>query len=151
MQPNRLKSRRFHRKAFTLIEVMLVLVILIVLAGMGVTMIQSSRETARKNEATIYVNSMKTPLELFQLEHGRFPSTSEGLDALISPPPSPDIDHSKGTWPYVSASAVKTDPWGQPYQYMSPGQRNPDGPRGYDLWSLGPDGAPDTGDEIGNW
>ena len=141
--------RRSPREAFTLIEVMLVLLILMVLAGIAVSSLRSMRETARKKEAGIFVNAMSTPLDLFEQDHGRYPSTAEGLNALISPPS--EVDESKGTWPYVSPKAVKPDPWGSQYQYMYPGQRNPEGARGYDLWSLGPDGIDGNADDIGNW
>ena len=146
MQPDRSKYRRFHREALTLIEVMIVLVILIILSTMGVYGVQAALSQAKKREATIFVNSMKGPLEQYWLDHGDFPSTADGLQALVSAPAGVDI--TKGEWPYVSSNAVKPDPWGQLYQYMCPGQRNP---TSYDLWSLGPDKTPDTGDEIGNW
>jgi len=143
MQSNRSKNRRLHREAFTLIEVMLVLFILMVLASIGVGAVLSYQRQAQKNEASIYVKSLDTPLELYALHHGRFPST---LDALVSN--TEGADDSKGSWPYIKGTAVKMDPWGNPYQYLYPGQRNP---TGYDLWSLGPDGISDSGDEIGNW
>ncbi|MCL2305859.1 MAG: type II secretion system major pseudopilin GspG [Planctomycetaceae bacterium] len=142
--PSQYRSPR--RAAFTLVEVMLVIVILTVLAGIAVVGVQQTMARAGKGEATIFVKSMKTPLEQFFMDHKRYPTTAEGLDALLNPPP--DVDESKGVWPYIDPSAVKADPWGMPYQYAYPGQRNPNS---YDLWSLGPDRAPDTGDEIGNW
>ncbi len=139
-------NRRLRREAFTLIEVMIVLFILMVLSGIGVVAVQQTMTQAKKREASIFVNSLKTPLERYFLDNGHFPTTAQGLDALINAPD--DADTSKGDWPYIDQNAVKLDPWGQPYQYQYPGQRNQSG---YDLWSFGPDGAPDTGDEIGNW
>ena len=92
------------------------------------------------------MNSLKAPLGVYFHDHGHYPTTSEGLDALLYP--MDDVDPSKGKWPYIDRSAVKFDPWGNPYQYKCPGQRNP---TGYDLWSHGPDMKPNTADDIGNW
>jgi len=90
------------------------------------------------------VNSMKYTLDMYRLIHRRYPQT---IKELITP--SGDINPTKRKWPYGDLTHAKLiDPWGMPYQYMSPGQHNP---RTYDLWSHGPDGMPDTGDEIGNW
>ena len=146
MQSRRSQSHRSHRKAFTLLEVMLVIVILMVLAGIGVSAVRGAMNRAKKGEATIFIKSMKVPLDTYFMDHGRYPLTAEGLEALLSP--SDSVDLSKGEWPYIDPSAAKLDPWGMPYQYEYPGRRNPNG---YDLWSLGPDMASDTGDEIGNW
>ena len=143
------KYRRSHREAFTLIEVMIVIFILMVLAGISVVAVQGAMNRAKKGEANIFVKSLKTPLETYLVDHGRYPFTAEGLDALLQP--TGDVDISKGEWPYIDPSAVKNDPWGMPYQYVYPGQRNPKGSSGYDLWSLGPDMMDGTEDDIGNW
>ena len=139
--------RRSPREAFTLIEVMIVLFILMVLAGVAVVSVTGYLDRANKGEAKLFVRSLETPLETFRIDHGRFPLTSEGLNALLSAPP--DVDPSKGEWPYIKQSAVKMDPWGMPYQYEFPGRRN--GPSGYDLWSFGPDMMDGNEDDIGNW
>ena len=146
MQSKHSKNHRCRREAFTLVEVMLVLFILTVMATMTVGAMMSYRASALKREATIFVRSMKTPLEIYANDHGHFPYTAQCLDALLTP--ADDVDPSKGTWPYIDKNAVKTDPWGQPYQYLCPGQRNSNS---YDIWSLGPDGVSDSADDIGNW
>ena len=140
MQFRRSQSRRSHREGLTLIEVMIVLFILVILSTIGVVAVQGTLNKAREREAAIFVNSMKTPLDTYLLDHGNYPPTEQGLDALLNP---------MNADPYVDKNAIKADPWGMPYQYIFPGRQN--GPSGYDLWSLGPDMAPDTGDEIGNW
>jgi general secretion pathway protein G len=143
MQSNRSKSHRFDREAFTLIEVMLVLFILMVMAGIGIGAFRTYQKQANIREAKIFVSGMNTPLELYSQDHGSYPST---LEALLSP--AEGVDPSKGSWPYIAKTAVKPDPWGSPYQYVCPGQQNPDE---YDLWSLGPDRISGTDDDIGNW
>lgn len=95
-------------------------------------------EPSKIKEAEIFVRSMRGPLDQYLIQFGSYPSTAEGLDALLNPP--------DGGKPLVEQSAIKADPWGNPYQYQFPGQRVV-----YDLWSFGPDGIPDSGDEIGNW
>jgi len=140
------KIRERRRQGFTLVEVMAVLVILVVLAGISVTAIQGIMSQANKREAEIFVKSLDGPLELFLTNHGSYPTTSQGLDALLNPPEGVDV--SKGEWPYIKDSAVKLDPWNNPYQYAYPSSRNSNG---YDLWSMGPDRVSGTDDDIGNW
>ena len=138
------KIRERRRQGFTLVEVMIVIFILTVLAGLGVVAVQGAMNRANKGTVKIFLGSLKTPLDTYFIDHGRYPTT---LEALITP--SEDVDQSKGDWPYIDPSAANGyDPWGTPYQYQYPGQQNP---TKYDIWSLGPDQAPNTGDEIGNW
>lgn len=79
----------------------------------------------------------------FERRAGRFPAN---LQDLFEKPP--DLPASRWDGPYISTPDVLNDPWGQPYRYRCPGTYNQ---HGYDLWSVGPDGAEDTGDDIGNW
>lgn len=138
---------RRRRAAFTLLEIMIVLVILMTLSGAGVMFFRNAKKSADKNTAQIYVNAFETPLETFHLHIGRFPSTEEGLAALIEPP-STLADPDKWEGPYIKDRGLKPDPWGNPYQYVCPGTHSREG---YDLWSLGPDMADGTEDDIGNW
>jgi general secretion pathway protein G len=103
-------------------------------------------DNANDKVATFINTTMKGPLEQFKFDHGRYPTTMEGFGVLIKPPDG--LDASKGNWPYISDSVKWYDPWGSPYQYLSPGRRNPGS---YDLWSMGADKMSDTGDDIGNW
>ena len=135
--------RRRKRKGFTLVEIMVVLFIMMVIASMAMLAVRSYMENAYKKEAGIFVRSLETPIETFHMDHRQYPNS---LEDLLSPPSY--VDQAKGTWPYIKMSAAKTDPWGSPYQYVVPGSHNPES---YDLWSLGPDGTPDTADDIGNW
>ncbi|MGL6194846.1 MAG: type II secretion system major pseudopilin GspG [Thermoguttaceae bacterium] len=137
------RTARLARTGFTLVEVMIVLSILMVIASLTVVTVTTAMANAKKREAKIYVDQLDTPLQQYYLDHDHFPTTTQGLNALINPPD--DVDVTKGEWPYLPEKKAKNDPWGQPYQYECPGQNNP---RSYDLWSLGP---PGSNAPIGNW
>lgn len=134
-----------NRSAFTLIELLLVLVILGVLAALVVPKFTGTSERAKKQAADTQINSnFRTALAAFEAECGRFPTTDEGLKALIEQPQS-----IKGwTHAYLDAMAVPNDPWGNPYVYRCPGQHRTDS---YDLYSTGPDGLDTGGENLNNW
>ena len=134
-----------RREAFTLIEVLLVLVILVILGSLAGVSIRSAQKKGLVNAAKAQVRGFKTPMDMYQLDVGSYPSSSTGLEALRSAPG--DVQDSKWQGPYLE-SAVPVDPWGRAYQYANPGKHNADG---YDVWSLGPDGADGTDDDVGNW
>jgi general secretion pathway protein G len=144
-------NRTLHRRAprargFTLIEIMVVLAIIGMILGIAVTSIGNSLERARLDITHTFVNStLKGPLMGYSLDMGGFPSTAEGLAALCSAPPS---TASRWRGPYVTDGKIPLDPWKEPYQYACPGKHNP---KGYDLWSKGPDRQDGTADDIGNW
>lgn len=98
--------------------------------------------------ARIYVrDSLKTPLVRYRIDLGDYPSTNEGLAALIT---APNNNSDRWRGPYMDAPGGKlpVDPWGESYQYRYPGTKNSGS---YDVFSKGPDKAPDTADDIGNW
>jgi general secretion pathway protein G len=139
-------SRR-RNSGFTLIEVLLVLVILVVLASLAVVAYGPIQRRAKVDAAKSQVGLFKTPLQTYQMTVGNFPTSAQGLAALIQPPadlPNP----TKWDGPYLDTNILPLDPWGNPYQYSSPGSHNPDG---FDVWSMGPDGVSGTADDIGNW
>lgn len=118
---------------FTLIEIMVVLVIIgLLMALVGPNLIRRS-EVAKTQAAAIQIEQLGTVLDTFRLDVGRYPTTQEGLAALMAPPPGV----TRWNGPYLK-KPVPNDPWDRPYQYRSPG----DGGRPYDLYSLGADGAP---------
>ena len=119
---------------FTLIELLLVLVILALLAAVVVPKFTNRSEQARITAAKADIAGLGTALDAYEIDNGRYPTTEEGLQALITPPPSAQPD--KGNWPYLKKPVIN-DPWGNPYVYRYPGQG---GPNTYDLYSLGPDG-----------
>ena len=139
--------RRRPSQGFTLIEVMVVLFILLALASASVLAVQSYRASARQKTAELFIRAMETPLETFNTDIGRYPTTEEGLGALLSPPPTL-TNPAKWSGPYVKENVSGFDPWDNPYQYEYPGRRSS---TSYDLWSSGPDGISDTDDDICSW
>jgi general secretion pathway protein G len=132
---------------FTLIEVLVVLFILASLASVSVVAYQGRMAKVRVDQTTIYIKTLTSAIESYELAVGRFPTTEQGLNALLTPPsdlPNP----AKWSGPYLKDNAPTEDPWGSPYQYVCPGTRTRDG---FDVWSRGPDGNDGTEDDIGNW
>jgi general secretion pathway protein G len=134
------------RRGFTLIEILVVIAIIALLAGLTIANVGKLFGGSQEDIARLFVTqSMKTPLVTYRFQMGAYPSTDEGLQALFTAP-SGKADRWRG--PYV-ADGTKfpiLDPWLQPYQYAAPGTHNKDS---YDLWSKGP---PDKQDgQIGNW
>lgn len=134
------------KKGFTLIELMIVVIIIAALAAMIVPRLSGRTEQAKISVAQSDINAnMSTALKLYQLDNGNFPSTEQGLNALLTKPSSEPVP---GNWngPYLEKTPI--DPWGNPYKYKSPGANNK---TGYDLYSLGKDGLEGTEDDIINW
>ncbi len=138
--------RRRRKGGFTLIEVLLVLVILVILASFAVMQFTGVQRRARIQAAATQIGLLKTPLDTYEMSIGSYPTTAQGLEALRAQP-ADLANPAKWDGPYLK-SEVRLDPWDHPYQYASPGTHNPDG---YDVWSYGPDGANGTEDDIGNW
>ncbi len=136
--------RQLCSSGFTLIELMIVVVILGLLATMVVPRILDRPEQARRMKAKVEIRSIESALALFKTDTGRFPTTSEGLEALVS---NPGI---KGYNNDGYLDKVPVDPWDNKYIYISPGVRNKD----YELESYGKDGEDGgTGDnaDIESW
>jgi general secretion pathway protein G len=138
-------KKRFTRyKGFTLIELMIVVVILGILATVIMPRMLDRPEQARRTKAKIEIRNIESALALFKTDTGRFPTTSEGLGALVRDP------GIKSYNPNGYLDKVPLDPWGNKYIYMSPGLHSKD----YDLRSLGKDGEEGgTGDnaDIESW
>lgn len=139
-------SRRTMR-GFTLIEVIVVVVILGILAAMVVPKFFDKPGEARLVKAKSDIQALATALNLYRLDNFAYPSTDQGLQALVQKPGGmPEARNWKSSG-YVDR--VPKDPWGREYLYLSPGQRGE-----FDLYSLGADGQPGGEGEaadVGNW
>ena len=129
-----------------MLEVMLVLLILVTLVSLSIGVIRGQREKANRRAAFTYVKTLANAVKLYDSDVGRPPTTDQGLLALTAPPadlPNP------AAWagPYIENTATSRDPWGNEYQYVSPGRTG----RDFDIWSYGPDGIDGTEDDIGSW
>ena len=138
------KSRAL--RAFTLLEILVVLAIIGLLAGLAISNVDKIFGGAQTTTASLFVReSMKTSLTTYRIHVGDYPSTSDGIQALITAPAN-KADRWRG--PYIEGNKVPLDPWGEPYQYRSPGTKNKGS---YDLYSKGPDKVDGNEDDIGNW
>lgn len=140
-------SPRRHslRAGLTLIEILIVLALISLLAGLVITNIDKIFGQNQETIARLFVSeSLKVPLATYKIQMGSYPTTEEGLQALITAPAN-RADRWKG--PYLESRTVPVDPWGNSYQYRYPGTKNPDK---FDLWSWGPD-TRESADDIGNW
>ena len=135
---------RARRAAFTLFEILIVIALIALLATVAIVNVDKLFGGGQEDIARIFVNdSTKPAFASFKIHMGRYPTTSEGLKALFQ---APDSAGDRWRGPYVEK--IPDDPWKHPYQYRSPGTKNPNT---YDLFSMGPDGLADTADDIGNW
>ncbi len=132
--------------AFTLIEIMVVVVILGILAATIIPQFIGTTQDAKISAAKAQVAEIDSALERFYVHMDRYPTAEEGLAALVTAPAGAD---QKWRGPYVKQ--LRNDPWGNPYQYIVPGTHHT---TSFDIWSRGADGA-DGGDganaDIGNW
>jgi len=143
MADKRMREESGRARGFTLIELLLVLVILAVLAAVVVPKFTKRSEQARIAAAKTDIANLDTAFDAFEIDTGRYPSSEEGMKALMEQPSS--AKDWKG--PYLKR-LVLNDPWGNPYVYRCPGQHNPSS---YDLYSFGPDGQEGGSDDIDNW
>jgi general secretion pathway protein G len=134
-----------RQRGFTLIEIMVVMVIIGILAALIVPRIMGRPDEARRIAARQDIATVVQALKLYRLDNGRYPSTEQGLKALVAKPSSDPVPLN---WkPYLDS--LPNDPWGKPYQYAYPGQHGE-----MDVWSYGADGQPGgegNDADIGNW
>jgi general secretion pathway protein G len=137
---------RALRRGFTLLEIMIALAILGLLVGLSVSNFAGIFDSASISTARLFVNeSIKLPLTTYRIQMGDYPSTAEGLQALVTAPAA-HADQWHG--PYLAEAKLPLDPWKEPYVYRYPGTKNK---IGYDVFSKGPDKTEGTKDDIGNW
>lgn len=147
----RARHRTRRESGFTLIEIMAVVLIIGLLGTIVGTVIFSQIDRARVTTGRAQLKQIEAALDFYRMDNGRYPSSEQGLEALVR---EPSIDPRPRDWRpegYLQGGQVPRDPWGNEYSYQSPGARNP---HSYDLWSLGADGAPGgdgTDADFGNW
>ena len=124
-------------RGFTLIEIMVVIVILGILAAIVVPRIMTSPDEAKRTAAQVQMKNIEGALKLYYLDSGFYPSTEQGLEALIEKPTVGRVPRKYKEGGYVDGGKVPLDPWGNPFVYLSPGVHN----REYDMESYGADGA----------
>jgi len=135
------------QRGFTLLEVMVVVVILGILAALVVPKIISRPDEARALAAKQDIASLMQALKLYRLDNQRYPTTEQGLQALVTRPASPPLAPGWKAGGYVER--LPKDPWGNPYQYLNPGVHGE-----LDVFSAGADGAPGgegNDADIGSW
>ena len=125
-----------NRKGFTLIEIMVVIVILALLAALVGPKLMGRTDDAKITDARVQIKNIETALKLYKLDNGNYPSTEQGLTALVTKPTVGVIPNGYKEGGYLESKKVPKDPWGSDYLYISPGEHGD-----YDLFSYGSDGA----------
>lgn len=136
-------QNRRRMQGFTLIEVMVVVVILGILAAVLVPKVMDRPDEARIVKARQDIRALEAGLNLYKLDNYEYPTTDQGLEALVNKPDSAPEPPNWKAGGYVDR--LPQDPWQQPYQYLQPGAHGT-----MDIYSLGPDRQP-SDDDIGNW
>lgn len=136
-----MRQRALRNEGFTLIELMVVVIIIAALAAMVMPRFMPATDEAKRSISRGDIANLSVALKLYRLHNDRYPTTEEGLDALLSAPSSARNWHG----PYLERRPL--DPWKREYQYKYPGTHNPSG---FDIWSLGPD-KNSSEDDVTNW
>jgi general secretion pathway protein G len=136
-----------NKKGFSVIEILMVITIIIILTAMVAPNFTKRTKQARMSVARVDIEvNIAQALDTYEMDNGRYPSSEQGLAALVRKPSSAPVPHN---WngPYLKKKQIPTDPWSSPYVYESPGMNNEED---YDLSSYGPDGV-EGEDDIVNW
>ena len=146
---NKLGQREDTQAGFTLIELLVVLVILSILVALVAPRLMGRTDDARVTEAKVQIRNLETALKLFKLDSGFYPTTEQGLEALVTKPVTGKEPKSYRSGGYLEQPRIPLDPWGNPYIYLSPGLHYE-----YDIISLGADGregGKEYDADIRNW
>jgi len=138
-------------EGFTLIEIMAVVIIIGLLTGIVGTAIFTRVDQGKRTATEAQISNLESVLELYRMDNGRFPTTEQGLEALVAEPSGEPTARNYPPGGYLKRGRLPVDPWGEPYYYEAPGQHNR---HSFDIWSHGSDRAPGgegTDADIGNW
>lgn len=141
--------RSIRQGGFTLIELMVVIVILGILAGLIIPRIMGRPEEAKQLKAKMQIESIETALKLYKLDTGTYPSTEQGLQALVEIPDTEPVPAKWRKGGYLEKGRLPKDPWGYEFVYLSPGIHDD-----VDIMSYGADGVPggeDKNQDINSW
>ena len=142
-------KRKLDDRGFTLIEIMIVIVILGILAWQVVPRIMGKPEEARRLKARMDISSLETALKMYKLDNGVYPSTEQGLQALVEAPTIGQLPKKWREGGYMEKGRIPRDPWDDDYVYLSPGLHGD-----FDIMSYGSDGQPGgegNNADINNW
>ncbi|HQQ87721.1 MAG TPA: type II secretion system major pseudopilin GspG [Smithellaceae bacterium] len=142
-------KKKNNQAGFTLIELMVVIVILGVLAGLIIPRVMGRPDEARQAKAKIQMESIETALKLYRLDNGNYPSTEQGLKALVEVPTVGALPKNWRSGGYLEKGKIPKDPWGNEFVYISPGTHGD-----FDLICLGKDGeagGEEFDADINNW
>lgn len=132
-------------KGFTLVEIMVVIVILGLLAGIVAPNVMGSLDTANTQKVVFDITTFENALKMYRADNSVYPTTEQGLQALIEKPTAKPVPRRYKNGGYIEK--LPKDPWGLDYFYKRPSDHG----KRYDVYSSGPDGEPGTCDDIGNW
>jgi general secretion pathway protein G len=144
-----MQNSRVNNRGFTLIEIMVVIVILALLAALVGPKLIGRTDDAKVTDTKVQIKNMETALKLYKMDTGAYPSTEQGLNALVTMPTTGVIPKNYKEGGYLESKKVPKDPWGNDYVYLSPGEHGD-----YDICSFGGDGVKGgegKGSDICNW
>ncbi len=130
-------SKNIQGSGFTMIEILVVMVIIGILAALIAPRLMNKLDDAKVTDAALQIKNLETALKLFKMDNGFYPSTEQGLTALISPPEIGQIPDNFKPGGYLDKKSLSPDPWGNEFVYISPGMQGD-----YDIISYGADGKP---------
>lgn len=136
-------GRRQQSRGYTLMELLIVITIIGVLLGIAVVNLRGAPDEARIASAQQEIRTMELALDLYRMHNATFPTTEQGLKALVEKPAEARKWQAGG---YLKGKTVPLDPWNNPYKYLNPGTRGGE----VDIYSLGVD-QKESEDDIGNW
>ncbi len=131
-----------NKQGFTLIELLVVILILGLLAGIVGPRLFGHTDEAKQTKARVQIENLSSALKMYKIDNGQYPSTEQGLEALVAQPQSGDIPKKWKKGGYMAKKQIPKDPWGNDYVYLSPGAHDD-----FDITSFGADGQA-GGDEF---